>query len=129
MDLTLTRPTNLAHELVDLLRPSFGRIFTPATRYRLTGVVLLKLAPETPSQLELFGDSLRAERIRQVYVAMDALNRKYGKYTVYLGSSHPAITRAFHDGERGDRPARQRTVLPGETARKHLGFPFLGEVR
>jgi DNA polymerase IV len=128
MDIALTRPTNLAHELVDLLRPQFGRIFTPATPYRLTGVVLLKLEPETPGQLDLFGDTLRAERIRQVYAAMDALNRKYGKYTVYLGSSHPAITRAAHDGARGDLPERQRTLLKGETARKHLGFPFLGDV-
>jgi DNA polymerase IV len=128
MELVLTRPTNLAHELVALLRPQFGRIFSAARQYRLTGVVLLKLQPETQGQLDLFGDTLRAERIRQVYTAVDALNRKYGKYTVYLGSSHPAITQALHDGPRGDLPERQRTLLKGETARKHLGFPFLGEV-
>jgi DNA polymerase IV len=128
MELVLTRPTNLAHELVALLRPQFGRIFTPATPYRLTGVVLFKLQPETTRQLDLFGDTLCAERIRQIYTAVDALNRKYGKYTVYLGSSHPAITRARHDGARGDLPERQRTLLQGETARKHLGFPFLGDV-
>jgi DNA polymerase-4/DNA polymerase V len=128
MEVALTRPTNLAHELVDLLRPQFGRIFTPATPYRLTGVVLLKLQPETPGQLDLFGDPVRAARIRQVYTAMDALNRKYGKYTVYLGPSHPAITRAHHGGSRGDIPERQRTLLQGETARKHLGLPFLRDV-
>ena len=92
-------------------------------------MVLLKLQPETQEQLDLFGETLRAERIRQVYTAIDALNRKYGKYTVSLGSSHPAVIRAPHDGARGDRPERQRTVLPGETERTHLGFPFLGEVR
>jgi nucleotidyltransferase/DNA polymerase involved in DNA repair len=128
LEVALTRPTNLAHELVAMLRPPFGRLFTPATAYRLTGVVLLKLQPEITGQLDLFGETLHAERIRQVYTAMDTLNRKYGKYTVYLGSSHPAITQALHDGARGDLPARQRTLLPGETARKHLGFPFLGEV-
>ena len=128
MDIALTRPTNLAHELVALLRPPFGRLFTPTLAYRLTGVVLLKLQPERHGQLDLFGDTLRAERLRQVYTAVDALNRKYGKDTVHLGSSHPAITRAPHDGARGDLPERQRTLLKGETARKHLGFPFLGEV-
>ena len=128
VEVRFSRPTNLAHQLVEVLRPQFGRIFTPTRSYRMTGVVLLKLQPETTRQLDLFGDTLRAERIRQIYTAVDALNRKYGKYTVYLGSSHPAITRARHDGARGDLPERQRTLLQGETARKHLGFPFLGDV-
>jgi impB/mucB/samB family protein len=128
LEVALSRSTNLAHQLVEVIRPLFGRIFTPTTSYRMTGVVLLKLQPETHRQLDLFGETLRAERIRQVYTAVDALNRKYGKYTVYLGSSHPAITRARHDGARGDIPERQRTLLKGETARKHLGLPFLGDV-
>jgi nucleotidyltransferase/DNA polymerase involved in DNA repair len=128
LEVALSRPTNLAHQLVEVVRPSFGRIFSSARQYRMTGVVLLKLQPETTRQLDLFGETLRAERIRQVYTAMDVLNRKYGKYTVYLGSSHPAITRAPHDGARGDLPERQRTLLTGETARKHLGLPFLGDV-
>jgi hypothetical protein len=40
-----------------------------------------------------------------------------------------AITQARHQGERGDVPERQRTLLKGETARRRLGLPFLGEVR
>ncbi len=128
LEVALSRPTNLAHQLVDVVRPPFGRIFTPSLDYRLTGVVLLKLQPETDRQLDLFGDTLRAERIRQVYTAVDALNQKYGTYTVYLGSSFPAITQARHDGERGDVPERQRNLLKGETARRRLGLPFLGDV-
>jgi impB/mucB/samB family protein len=128
VEVRFSRPTNLAHQLVDVIRPPFGRIFSPTRQYRMTGVVLLKLQTETSAQLDLFGETLRAERIRQVYTAIDTLNRKYGKYTVYLGSSHPAITGARHQGERSDVPERQRTLLKGETARKHLGLPFLGEV-
>jgi hypothetical protein len=68
-------------------------------------------------------------RIRQVYTAVDALNHKYGKYTVYWGSSFPDMIHARHEheGERGDVPERQRTRLKGETARRRLGLPFLGE--
>jgi impB/mucB/samB family protein len=128
LEVALSRPTNLAHQLVDVVRPQFGRIFTPALAYRLTGVVLLKLQTETNQQLDRLGDPLRAERIRQVDTAVDALNRQYGQYTVYLGSSFPAITQARHAGERGDIPARQRTLLTGETARRRLGLPFLGKV-
>jgi DNA polymerase IV len=128
LDVALSRPTNLAHQLVDVVRPQFGRIFTPSLDYRMTGVVLLKLQTETDRQLDLFGETLRAERVRQVYTAVDAVNQKYGKYTVYLGSSFPAITQARYDGARGDIPARQRTLFKGETARRRLGLPFLGEV-
>jgi DNA polymerase IV len=85
LDVALSRPTNLAHQLVDVVRPQFGRIFTPSLDYRMTGVVLLKLQTETDRQLDLFGETLRAERVRQVYTAVDAVNQKYGKYTVYLG--------------------------------------------
>jgi hypothetical protein len=67
-----------------VLRLHFGRIFSSARQYRMTGVVLLKLQPETTRQLDLFGETLRSERIRQVYTAIDTLNHKYGKYTVYL---------------------------------------------
>jgi len=72
--------------------------------------------------------AVNSVRYPQVYTAVDTLNRKYGKDTVYLGSSHPAITGARHDGARGDLPERQRTLLKGETARKRLGLLFLGDV-
>jgi hypothetical protein len=64
-----------------------------------------------------------------VYTAVDALNQKYGKYTVYWGSSFPAMIQARHEGERGDIPERQTNLLRGETRRRRLGLPFLGEVK
>jgi DNA polymerase V len=127
IEVALSRPTNLAQQRVEVIRPPFGRIFSAARQYRMTGVVLLKLQPETNRQLDLFGEALRAERIRQVYTAIDTLNRKYGKCTVSLGSSYPAITRARHRGERGEVPERQRTLLKGETARRRLGIPLLSD--
>ena len=70
-----------------------------------------------------------AERIRQVYTAVDQINQKYGKYTVYLGSSFAAVTRARHAGERGDVPEWHTNLLKGETKRRRLGIPFMGEVK
>jgi hypothetical protein len=33
-----------------------------------------------------------------------------------------------HLGERGDTPARLKNLLKGETVRRHLPLPLLGEV-
>jgi impB/mucB/samB family protein len=91
LEAALSRPTNLAHQLLGVLKPRFGRIFRPSTLYRAAGVVLLKLEAETTRQLDLFGETLRAERVRQLYHTVDAINRKDGKHTVFLGSSFPAV--------------------------------------
>jgi hypothetical protein len=64
-----------------------------------------------------------------MFVALDTLNRKYGKYTVYLGSSFAAVTHSRHAGSRGDVPERHTNLLKGETKRRRLGIPFMGELK
>jgi hypothetical protein len=66
VELSLSRPTNSAGEITGVLRAHFRRFFQPATLYRMTGVVLVKLVEETCAQLDRFGATLRAARIRQV---------------------------------------------------------------
>jgi hypothetical protein len=73
--------------------------------------------------------AIHAERIRQVYGPVDRLDQKYGKYTVYRGSSFAAVTRARHAGERGDVPEWHTNLLKGETKRRRLGIPCMGEVK
>jgi len=79
-------------------------------------------------QLDLFGEALRTECIRQVYEAIDQLDKKYGKHTVFLGSSFAAIQGSQHAGDRAELPRRRRMLLRGEGERKRLGIPLLGEV-
>ena len=129
IEVALSHATNMAHTLVNVIKPQFGRIFSSSQQYRLTGVILLKLQTETTRQLDLFGEMVRAEHIRQVYTAVDAINQKYGKYTVYFGSSFPAVTQGLHHNARGDVPERHTNLLKGETKRRRLGLPFLGEVK
>lgn len=54
---------------------------------------------------------------------MDEVRRKYGKHTLYLGSSFLANAFGQHLGERGDIPKRKETLFKGETKRKRLGIP------
>jgi hypothetical protein len=64
-----------------------------------------------------------------VYEAIDQLDAKYGKYTVFLGSSFAAIQGNQHAGDRAELPRRRQMLLKGEGKRKRLGIPMLGEVR
>jgi DNA polymerase-4/DNA polymerase V len=90
--------------------------------YRATGIVLMDLVQDTRIQYSLFEDPLRAEKIRELYEAVDALSGKYGKHTLHLGGSHPL--EVFGRGRRGAPTVREQTQLYGETRRKHLGLPL-----
>jgi hypothetical protein len=80
-------------------------------------------------QLDLFGETLRAEKFSRVYQAVDHVREKYGKHTVFLGSSFLAHRFAQHLGARGDEPQRKTRLFKGETKRKRLGLPlFMGKV-
>jgi hypothetical protein len=91
-----------------------------------TGVVLDGLAEGKHEQLDLFGEAIRMQRL---FECVDAIKKKYGKHTLFLGSSFLAHQHVQHEGPRGAVPARRRVLLKGETERKRLGIPmYLGKV-
>jgi hypothetical protein len=93
--------------------------------------MLFKLESEKSVQLDLFGKALHAKEMRKLYGSIDEINKKFGKHTVYLGSSFLANKFSQHLGERGDIPKRKELILKGESARKRLAIPmmFMGEVK
>jgi len=119
----LTRPSVYPVELSPLLKELFDQLYDAKELYRATGIILLDLVPDTPVQYSLFEDPLKAEKIRQLYEAADALGGKYGKHTLHLGGSHPIEVRG--KGKRGAPTVREETRLYGETKRKHLGLPIM----
>jgi hypothetical protein len=112
-----------------VVQEHFDMVDRPDVFYRLTGVVLSGLRGEGDAQLDLFGEALRAEKVRQVYMAVDQIDTKYGKHTVFLGSSFAAIRGAQHTGGRAEPPRRQDILFRGEGQRQRLGIPLMGEVR
>jgi hypothetical protein len=124
-----THATAFPHQIVRAIEPAFTQLFQPEEEYRATGVVLLKLEEDTMIQLDLFGEALKAERFSRVYKAVDHMREKYGKHTVYLGTSLLAQKFSQHRGERGDEPLRKRELFKGETKRKRMGIPmFMGKL-
>lgn len=128
-EIILSRPSNFAHELIDLLKPIFDQLFQPGTLYRATMITLFDL--KTPNlQSDLFGATLKIEGYRRLYEKIDELREKYGKHTIRFGSSFLAHQFAQHLGDRGDEPERKLHLLKGETKRKRLNIPmFTGEVQ
>lgn len=59
-----------------------------ASNYRKAGVMLNSLSPADQLTLRMFGDE-RAERFRQVMVAVDQINRRWGRNTVRFATANP----------------------------------------
>lgn len=129
LEVRFSRATPYPHEMIKIIEPAFDQVFHPSEGYRATGVVLLKLEEDNMVQLDLFGETLRAEKYSRVYQAVDLLREKFGKHTVFLGSSFQAQKFGQHLGARGDEPQRKQQLFKGETKRKRLGIPmFMGQL-
>lgn len=122
-EIKLSRPTSQPLELSDLLHNAFQGLFKGNELYRATGIILLDLAADTNRQYSLFEDPVKAEKIKELYEAIDEISGKYGKHTLHLGGSHALETSG--QGKRGAPTVREQTRLFGETRRQHLGLPIL----
>ncbi len=88
----------------------------------------MDLATDTGVQPDLFSSSTRLEKWEKVYEAVDAIDEKFGKHTVFLGSTFTALKNKAHLNERGDVPQRESNVFKGERGRQRLNIPMLGNV-
>jgi DNA polymerase IV len=128
-EIKLRFPTCNPMDILGEIRKYFEKAFKPNTLYRATGVTLINLVEEGTAQLDLFGLVKKSEGIRRVFENADKLADRYGKHIVFLGSSFEAISRVSHLGDRGDVASRKQTLFRGETDRRRLAIPMLGEVR
>lgn len=128
VEVQLSRPTNVPTEILPIARQAFAKIFKPGILYRGTGITLFKL--QTPSQqLDLFNSLVKAEKFTKIYAAADKISEKYGKHSVFLGSSWKAHTLNRPTPAHGIIPERHTQKLLGESTRKRLGIPmFLGNI-
>lgn len=127
-EVKLTRPTNFPHDLINILRPIFDKLFLPHTPYRATMITLHGLAAPT-GQADLFGASSKVTGYHHLYAGIDRIRKKYGKHTVHLGASYLAQKFSQHEGDRGKVVERKILLLKGESKRKRLNIPvFLGVI-
>lgn len=122
----LSRPTNFPNEFCPIVESLFKEIFETRALYRATGVVLANLVQSAGSQISLFEEPLKLIKLQRVYQAIDRLDEKFGKHTVYLAASQIVKSRPRFFGERQKKPPRQINLLKGENKRQRLGIPLFG---
>ena len=102
----------------------FEKIFRENTPYRLTGIVLSKIASDTTEQYSLFDDIPKLQSYQSINRVMDDVNELYGKHKLHLGTSLWLAKHKQHISARGDLPQRKTELLKGETFRQRLGIPM-----
>jgi DNA polymerase-4/DNA polymerase V len=130
LEVKLSQAVSVPQEILGIAREKFNSVFRQGTEYRATGVVLMDLIHEDTRTMDLFGHSSKIDGIKSVYEAIDRVDAKFGKHTVFLGSSFKALNEPAHHGERGegDNSERRKHLLKGENERQRIGLPFLGKV-
>jgi DNA polymerase IV len=127
-EIKLPNATNVPQDILRAVSDYFPKVHRKTALYRTTGITLLKLRDANAVQLDLFGGAKKTEGIQRVFESIDEICDRYGKHTIFLASSHQAMTHLAHAGERGETTSRQETMFKGEDGRRRLGLPLLGEV-
>ena len=128
LELQLSHEVCIPEEILRPIRDRFDTVFRSDTSYRATGIVLMELGHRGMVTNDLFGGSISVEKITAIHRAADQVSAKYGKHSVFLGSSFKAMNSDAHLGDRGDLAWRKKSRLKGESARRRIGIPFLGKV-
>lgn len=128
LEILLPHATNVPQDVLREVVRVFPQVFQKGRLYRASGITLMRLAEGTHEQLDLFGKVLESGDTRTVFESVDSVSARYGKHAVFLGSSFDAMRFGAHLGERGDTPERTKQLFKGETARRRLEVPYLGEV-
>jgi DNA polymerase-4/DNA polymerase V len=128
-EIKFSYPTNIPQDILKEVSRYFPKIFKKGIQYRATGITLMGLAESGIAQLDLFGAVQKSEGIRRVFENVDKISEKYGKHVLFLGSSFAAMTHTAHLGDRGDVAARVSSLFKGESTRRRLAIPMLGEVK
>lgn len=124
----LIRPTDNPIEIVKMIDKYFDSVFSEGRLFRATGIVLMGLVENTSRQADLFNEVVTAEKISRIFGSVDGISKRYGKHSLFLGSSLSAMSKSQHRGDRQVAVERKNILFKGETERKRLDIPFLGEV-
>ncbi|MDB5260333.1 MAG: polymerase protein [Candidatus Nomurabacteria bacterium] len=126
VEVKLRDSTNNPIDIIREAATNFTKIYKPHTDYRATGVWLTKLETKKVEQLDLFGNICRKIGLQNLYKNLDLVTQKFGKNTVFLGSSFNAVTDPRHVGGKEKVPERRGVILFGESAKRRVAVPYLG---
>jgi DNA polymerase-4/DNA polymerase V len=85
VELRLSAPSAYPLLLSPLVQQGFEAIYQPGTVYRQTGIILTHLTSARTTQLTLFDDPVRLEKMERLYQAVDLLKEKMGSEVIGSG--------------------------------------------
>jgi len=128
-EIKLSDATTSPNCILNIIRSHFEKIFEERKLFRATGIILGDLDSCGMKQLDLFGKIEQEEKFSKIFQRIDEIAKKYGKHSVFLGTSFQAMNRQQYQNERAVQSERKLNLFKGETVRKKLYLPMLGEVR
>ena len=128
-EIKLGEPTISPNDILNTVAIHFEKIFNSNLPYRATGIILGDLSVQTEKQLDLFGRAEASEKFSRIFENVDKLAKRYGKHTIFLGTSFQAMNSPQHENEREMKSERKLNLFKGETKRKRLYLPMLGEAK
>ena len=69
--------------MLSAITPMLRGIFIPGRRYKKSGVLFFGLGSEENRQIDLFADTTRGEKDDRLSKALDKINAKYGRGTIF----------------------------------------------
>jgi DNA polymerase V len=120
-------PSNDSRELAGYAGKCLDKIYRPEHRYKKAGVLLFDLCKREMAQPMMFDDR-DVERANRLMVAMDRINRDFGRGTLRIASSSALSLnagRTWHlrsDHRSGSRIRSMRSRHRIGTMRHHLGY-------
>ncbi|MDP2815762.1 MAG: hypothetical protein Q8O19_03680, partial [Rectinemataceae bacterium] len=110
-------------EMLKTIHKHFDEVYAKGILYRTSGVTLRCLRWENAVTPDLFGAYDESQEKEGVFRAQDLVNRRYGRNTIYLGSSMQALVRP----EASYRKKVSRGfVSASRDGKKSLDIPYLG---
>ena len=94
------------------------KIYSPNTRYKSTGVTLLNLKREGEVEDDLFGYQTGQQELKKHLMAIDAINAKFGPFTIMHASSMASIAKRREENILRDNKDNYEYGLP---------LPYMGE--
>lgn len=113
-------------EILRAISARLAEVYAPGVLYRATGVTLRGLVTTGSVTPDLFGQYEAVEDKRSAFRALDQVNRKWGRNTMFLGSS----MRAFTTRDAAYRKQVEHPFLSADPQKKRvLNIPYLGVAR
>lgn len=112
-------------EILEHIEARFDEVYATEILYRASGVTLRSLVADDSVTPDLFGEYRQIAAKKDAFGALDSLNKRYGRNTVFLGSS----MRALHAPGLARTGKAKSFLLAGPQKKKSLNIPYLGIVR